>query len=543
MWGVYFGETDEYFEFRTVDALRQWFIQLEQTRGPVLFYAHNGGKFDYHYLRDDINSDEPLLIINGRLSKFKIGAHEFRDSLNIFPNTRLKDFGIKSDIDYRKMEASVRELHLPEISAYLKQDCVGLWEVIARYRQDYGQQLTQAGASMKIWSRMSGIEPPRQTKKQYEYFKPFYYGGRVQCFEMGNATKDFEVYDINSAYPFAMCRRHPLSATAKLSDELPKRETDIGPCLIRLTCVSRSGALPLRIEGDLYFPCDERTRREYFITGWEFLAAIECESLRDINIIDVHSFSETVDFSEYIHHFFAQREECRKRGDVAGRTFGKYFMNSLYGKFGANCENYAEHLIASSDSEANWREQGYQVYKPWGDRNLMVRNPSEDELDDIQGKWRYYNIATAASVTGFVRAYLFRAINKASGVIYCDTDSIAARRCDNLQCGMDLGAWKFELSCDSYSIAGKKLYAFHEAGKPQEYCPDSEENKNWKIASKGVNFAALKNGPELIARIAGGGSVNYRPEVPTYTITREAPTFINRTLKNTAKNMSIVPEF
>lgn len=541
IWGLYNGDSDRYEEFHSGPELQRFLEELEQASGGTLFYAHNGGKFDYHYLRDAINSDEPILIINGRLSKFKIGEHEFRDSLNIFPNTRLKDFGIKSDIDYEKMEATVRHLHMPEISAYLRQDCVGLWEVIQKYRQQYGKQLTQAGASMKMWQKMSGIEAPRQTKTQYDELKDYYYGGRVQCIAHGVATTDFEVYDINSAYPFAMLHQHPLSATANVSKRLPKKDSDIGPTLIRLNCISTGGALPLRGKHDLYFPADEGTIREYTITGWEYLAALEIGTIKKIDILEVQEFKQLTDFKNYIEHFFEKREQCRKNGDVAGRTFGKYFMNSLYGKFGANCENYSDYVIASVDSRAEWEDKDYKIYKPWGDRYLMNRNPTEDELDDIQGKWRYYNIATAASVTGFVRAYLYRALASADGPLYCDTDSIAARGFKNLRQGTELGAWKHEMTCDSYAIAGKKLYAFHEKGKPLEYDPDSEKDKHWKIASKGVNFAARKDAPSLISSIAHGSTYTHNPDVPTYTVTRDQPTFIPRMIRSTYKDMSKVP--
>jgi len=57
---------------------------------------------------DHINSDEPVMVINGRLARFRIGECEFRDSLNIFPNTRLADFGVKNEIDYALMEPDRR---------------------------------------------------------------------------------------------------------------------------------------------------------------------------------------------------------------------------------------------------------------------------------------------------------------------------------------------------------------------------------------------------------------------------------------------------
>lgn len=543
LWGLYNGHRDEYYQFETVIELAQWFQDIERTNGGQTFYAHNGGKFDYHFFRDEINSDENILIINGRLAKFKVGEHEFRDSLNIFPNTRLKDFGIKSDIDYSKMEATVRYLHIAEIGAYLKQDCVGLWGVIDRYRRDYGKQLTQAGASMRVWQKMAKREAPRQSRSQYLALKPFYYGGRVQCLESGVKRTDFEVYDINSAYPFAMRHTHPISTLFTEIKQLPKRQSEIGPLLINLSCISHGGALPYRQQNELFFPEDESAIREYSVTGWELQAALETNSLSHIKFRRILHFPEVIDFKEYIDHFFGLREECRLRGDVAGRTFGKYFMNSLYGKFGANCENYSEFVIASSDSYAQWLEKGYIEYKGWGERTLMVRNPSEDELDDIQGKWRYYNIATAASVTGFVRAYLYRALCQAEGAIYCDTDSIKARRFRGLEIGVHLGGWKHEMSGDYFAIAGKKLYADHVKGRPWDYNPkeDDDKNKNWKIASKGANIAGLVDAPKIIEKIAQGDNYRYNPEVPTFSFWRDQPVFIPRDLRATAKDMRKVP--
>lgn len=543
LWGVYEGNKDEYRQFEKVTELMQWFMELERDRGGTLFYAHNGGKFDYHFFRDEINSDENILIINGRLAKFKVGGHEFRDSLNIFPNTRLKDFGIKSDIAYGKMESSIRHLHMPEISAYLKQDCVGLWEVISRYRKDYGKQLTQAGASMRTWEKMSDRQAPRQTRSEYLALKPFYYGGRVQCFESGVKRTDFDVYDINSAYPFAMRNHHPISPVPSISHRLPRRESEVGPCLITLRCTSKGGAFPYRQQSELFFPEDERTIREYHVTGWEYLAALDNGSVINIDIRNVLRFPEVIDFKNYIDHFYGLREECRKRGDIAGRTFGKYFMNSLYGKFGANCENYAEYVIASIDTQVQWLEKGYIPYKDWGERKLLVREPTEDELNDIQGKWRYYNIATAASVTGFVRAYLYRALCKSEGAIYCDTDSIKARRFSDISIGTELGNWKHEFRGDYFAIAGKKLYADHIKDRLWSYNPkeESDEKKTWKIASKGANLASLENAPQIIERIANGETIEYNPMVPTFSFWRDKPVFVPRDLRPTAKDMRCVP--
>jgi DNA polymerase type B, organellar and viral len=558
VWGCYLGERDEYFEFDTIEDL------VAAIRGQkIILYAHNGGKFDYHYLREHINTDQAIMVINGRLAKFKIGECEFRDSLNIFPNTRLADFGVKNEIDYELMEPEKRNDPniRPVISAYLKQDCVGLYEQVARYRKEYGKALTQAGASMKYWEKFHyGTDAPRQTKTQFERYQPYYYGGRVQCFESGVLRTAFKVADINSAYPRAMLEEHPISTSAVASKRLPSDEKKLRTCLINLECTAR-GCFPWREKrdghgegctceqcrkGELFFPVDESGNRNrtrvYTITGWEYIAALEHNAISNIKIREVHRFPQTISFKDYIEHHYHSRMEADARGDKAGKIFGKYFMNSLYGKFGSNCENYSEYVIATEDSIQGWRDKGYIEYQDWGaGKTLMERPPREEDLEDITSRWRYYNVATSASITGFVRAFLFSSITKSSGVIYCDTDSIAARDVASLDFGKGLGKWKDEGCFDRYSIAGKKLYAFHYSGKSEVYDPKEEKNPTWKIASKGVNFGAMDDGPALITDLALKKSIKFYPQVPTYSITRLAPMFINREIRSTARDMSQAP--
>lgn len=545
--GLYIGETDEYIEFETIETL----IAYVQER-PLLLYAHNGGKFDYHPLRPYMNTDEPIRLINGRIAEFRIGEATFRDSLNIFPNTKLSDFGVKSEIDYSKMEPGVRDIPAVrrEISLYLRQDCVGLYEQVLRFKNEYGSRngvsLTQAGTMMKLWERKYyGQKAPRQTRTQFKRCQPFYYGGRVQCFESGTRTTSFKVADLNSAYPRAMLEKHPISPDCSESRHLPRTDDAIRTCLIQLRCTAR-GCFPWRDEEtrDLYFPDDEagpRARmRRYHITGWEFLAALETDAVKNIQIERVMTFAQTVSFSDYILPAYEARKKAKDEGDKAGAIFRKYEMNGLYGKFGADPANYAEYVIATEDTLLQWKQRGYEEYQEWSEGKwLMAREPSELELEDLTSRWRYYNVATAASITGYVRAQLFRAIYAASGVIYCDTDSIAARDMGRIEYGDELGQWKDEGEYDRYAIAGKKLYAFHLAGREEAYAPD-EKKPSWKVASKGVNFAAMVSGPEIIAKLAAGETFTHVPQVPTYSIVRQEPLFVKRSITRTAKDIRIV---
>lgn len=537
-WGAYNGLTEEFYEWSSTRELADFF-RAKKT----IVYAHNGGRFDYHYLRDEINTDENIMIIAGRMSRFKIGEAEFRDSLNIFQQTRLKDFGNKLEIDYAKMEAETRDDPniRAEISRYLRVDCVDLWNNLARYFAQYGRGLTQAGAAMRVWSKMAKVKPPRQTKEQFKRYKPYYYGGRVECFQSGVKTKKCTVVDRNSAYPHAMLSRHPFSTDGIVSDTLPV-ESEIERSLIRLQCVSE-GALPYRsATGELTFPHDGESR-EYFVTGWEFVAGLEFNAIRKVKILECHTFPLSIDFQEYIHFFYNKRLEAKAIDDKPENIFCKLFMNSLYGKFGSNpagahggedednpADGYQEYLLASNESIARWsnpKQDGgaYTSYKPWGERTLMIRPLPEF-------RHTYYNVATAASITGYVRADLFRASRLCHGLIYMDTDSVTAEDVSRLPIGKALGQWKLELECQRYAVAGKKNYAFEatDTSLMDYHAYDSrvEKTGHWKIASKGARLT-----PEELVRVASGEKILYRPESPTYTITREQPRFINREIRMT----------
>ncbi len=534
IWGLYCGASDEYYEFPTFRELCE-FVRSKK----ITVYAHNGGKFDYHYGRDEINADEPIMVINGRLAKFKIGECEFRDSVNILP-IRLKEFQ-KTEIDYAKLEPDVRHLHMREIKLYLKSDCVNLWILIDAYRKEFGKGLTQAGASLKVWSKRSGLEIPRQTPAQHARYKRYYYGGRVECFRTGVHEEAYSTADMNSAYPSAMRnQKHPYATSAAYDDEMPP-EPQLSQCLISLVAIS-DGAFPFRNEetNELSFPRDD-VPRQYHITGHELLAAFEYDAVKVIAVNEVHNFGVGIDFQEYIDHFYGIRKRAKESGDKAQEIFGKFFMNSCYGKLGA-CPasyewiddpehpgqkilklievNYKEYLIGTSDSVIDWENEGFARYKAWGERFLMCRDIPEE-------RHTFYNVATAASITGYQRAQLFRALRSCGGLIYCDTDSVTAHDVSRLKMGTGLGEWKLEMTGDRYAVAGKKLYAMRSSdpNDKEGYAFDSVQEKSgpWKRACKGVNLS-----PEDICKVARGEKIVYRPQVPTYSITRPQPRFINR---------------
>lgn len=493
VWGFFDG--DNYEEFTDTESLCDFIANFDG-----IIYAHNGGKFDYHFLLDKIDPFADLMIINGRISKMNIGLAELRDSYNILP-VPLSEYK-KDDIDYSIMEASER--HKPEnrrkISAYLKTDCIYLYELISRFHDDYGIKLTRAGASMAHWKKIAPVEVPRTNADFYNEFYPYYFGGRVQCFEKGIIDANFSVFDINSAYPYAMLAKHPYSSNFSRHVGFKK-----GADFYRLLCVAR-GCFPLR-DGGLTFP-DDNERREYHVTQWEYQVALDTATISDVEILESIIFTGHMEFSAYVNEFYEMRNECNAKNDAAGSLLAKLAMNSLYGKFAANPQAYKHYQAWPMEHAGMMEDHGWHFAGELGDWALAAAGIETHMM-------HYYNVATGASITGYVRAMLWRVMHSAKRVLYCDTDSIACVSAD-LDTGPRLGQWKHEGNFDRAGIAGKKLYIFRGTG-------DTEN----KFASKGVRLTELQ-----LWQVARGKTVTYNSDAPTFSV-RNAPLFGTRKIQLT----------
>lgn len=144
-----------------------------------------------------------------------------------------------------------------------------------------------------------------------------------------------------------------------------------------------------------------------------------------------------------------------------------------------------------------------------------------DELDIIQtpNAGQFYDVALAASVTGYARAYLFRQMMKVENIAYSDTDSIICKGSrDTFDIGENIGQWEHVCTLSDFHVAGKKLYA----GK--------DEKGEWVTAHKG--FSKLDTCAEDIVKVALGGEVMVKRSAPSINVAGEQK-FINRRMRQT----------
>lgn len=474
-----------------------------------LVYAHNGGKFDFHFLMPYLDTGE-IKIINGRIAQVHIGACELRDSYLIMPFALAKYK--KTPIDYDIFEADVRQhpANKKEILNYLHDDCVDTLDLLMGFRRHTKNALTIGSASFSSMRRL-GIDIIRQPDAWHdERFRPYYYGGRVEVFRPGVINERVHVIDINSAYPWAMTHEHAHGRQYITQDRIPAHGTE--QSFVRLEAESL-GAYPYRDSktGRLHFP-DDGELREFLITGWEYVAAKKTKTLGTHRIIEVKIPTRTINFTPFVEHHFAERDKAKKMHDKINDLAHKTLMNSGYGKFALNPRDFCDYALACV-GDASLKKHGYQFDDDINDDLALWKKSSYDETG-------FYDVATAASITGFVRAMLWEKIVKLrenATIYYCDTDSVMVSNADSMRDSQKLGQWKNEGYGDTGAFAGKKLYALRGA------FGDEKEKK----ASKGANLTYAE-----IMAVARGKTVEWENRAPTFKLIGP-PVFVKREIVST----------
>ena len=421
IWG--FATADTYEEFYSTESLYEYIRTLKK---PHLIYAHNGGKFDFHYLLNLLRP-QMIKIINGRIASFKIGKCELRDSLLIIPRS-LDSLGAgKLEIDYSLFEYEERKEHMPEIREYLKQDCYALLKVINRFKEEYGLSLTIAGAALNYYETNYG-KVKRTTKAFYDRIAPFYKGGRVEALKTGTFKKKMKYIDLNSAYPFVMKTKfHPAGTVLHHTRNLAK-VPDNTPYFIEFHGYTE-GAFPVTdpVTKKTHYPTGKYTIKT---TSWEFETALSLGLVKTDKILNIFYTTEVINFEDYVDHFYDIRREYKEKGDKLGEQIAKLFLNSLYGKFGANPENYNDFYIDEYNNKLI--ENGWNIHTEIDDEKCLYIRPTSQR--------QYINVATAASITGAVRAMLMKGLHCVQNPVYCDTDSIICESTGDLTLGNQLGS-------------------------------------------------------------------------------------------------------
>lgn len=491
--GLYDGKD---FIYEWSPSCADLMVERLKSYPPSVIYMHNGGRFDIFFLMRHLGAE--MVIINGRIVKCHIGVHEVRDSYALLP-FRLSTYK-KDDIDIRKLERSDRENNRVEILSYLRGDCCYLHELVSAFREEFGDHLTIGSAAM---SQLAAIHPFRRMPEFHDvkFRRRFFFGGRVQCFKSGIVTQPYSMYDVNSMYPTVMKNfRHPAGKS-----EVDKRITPDTAFVVAEGW--NRGAFPDRDKKGINFTGGFGV---YSTTRYEWDAAEDLGLFKVKRVLKTYKFSDWICFDGFVDHFFSLRQKAEKNGDTLKVLFYKLILNSAYGKFAQNPNNFADWSITHDGAVQGpgWipkfsHDQGQYIV--W--RKATQLRPYGSP---------YYNVAIGASITGAARSVLMRAIKASVDPIYCDTDSLICRELRDVDLDdKRLGAWKFEGSGDRIAIAGKKMYA----------CFNNDECI--KSATKGARLS-----PDEIVDVARGNVVTFRNIAPTFKLGGDVK-FIVRKIRRT----------
>jgi hypothetical protein len=417
------------------------------------------------------------------------------------------------------MRADVRNQHRDEILKYLHKDCTSLYELVTAFFAEFGDGLTIGGSALRQLKKFHSFT---SGGKEFDtkFRNDFYFGGRNQVFRSGVIKMPLRIYDLNSSYPYSMKSfLHPVNTGIRVSKYI---EPDT--CFVVAEGFN-DGAFPRRTKtGGLDFTIPGG---RFCTTIHEWNAALETGCFRPTKILKTYGFEVRQTFGNFVDHFYDARMHAKEIGDKIHTLFYKFVLNSSYGKFAQNPENYSEWKITRIGKDDNLPE-------PW--EPAFIHHSKYIIWEKPLDRQHFYNICTGASITGASRSLLLRGLRGAVDPIYCDTDSIICRELRNVPISeSELGGWKIEGTGTSAAIAGKKLYAVFQEGEPPTEGKKKETlsiggKPHWCV--KKAHKGARLTGAEILG-VAKGDVFTYENPVPAFGLDG-THTFTTRKIRRTA---------
>lgn len=457
---------DETIVFDGKDCIDQFLEAfLTQKYRSHIFYAHNGGKFDFTFLLHHLVQKgwrdkyliEPMRA-GARIIQLTIRDHHnhswvLRDSVALLPFT-LKKICETFDVEHKKGDFDHMKIHWgnwrdlkPEWEPYLIDDCRGLFEALHHFEEllmrmfnvNLRHNMTLAQLAMDVYRTKYMKFPLPTYESREENIRKSYFGGRTEIITMRG--KGLKYYDVKSEYPYVM-KNKPMPVGVPITN-YDMKVTDFG--IAHATVTAPDGIyiplLPHRSEnGKLLFP------RGTFSGWWctpELQKAVELGY--KVKIHWGYEFEQAHIFTEYVDALYHIKETSKKGSPMY--LISKLLMNSLYGKFGQRRER--EELVIFPTDTA-----GMEPLDFYAESEIWVKK--------TESKSKHILPAIASFVTCYGRLRLYEAIeealSKGGEIYYMDTDSIVTDV--ELKTGDQLGDLEAEIpAIDEGIFLLPKMYA------------------------------------------------------------------------------------
>jgi hypothetical protein len=313
-------------------------------------------------------------------------------------------------------------------------DLQELSELIAKLKQIFSLKRLEGGLGylgMKMFVKKTRKKVFRLNRQAQEFVAQSFRGGRCECYRTGKLT-GVSIYDINSAYPFAMTFQFPEGA-----GYLTKRFNE-----------KQIGWWKVKFKGEHDYFVDVKKgiydyEGEGILTTEEVMFALQNDFQLQIEKGLVFSDSDYT-FRDFVLRMYELRQSIE---DKKVKKIIKLALNSLSMKFAQKEFVYSLKRIDSIN-----------------DLHDAIQISDEFVLTKSYKRNIYSNIAISALITTRARLQLYRAM-RGVNTIYCDTDSIHTQDAGvsgKIKVGDGLGEWKIQAAGVTVTYRGRKMYYIHD---------------------------------------------------------------------------------
>lgn len=435
-------------------AMTNWIHENKLIFSGYTFYAHNGGRYDLPLAIRNAFLDSDKFAIEGKGClelnnawigftlrakddrKFKI---YFRDSFRLLPMS-LEKLCNELEVKHRKLPETISHSDItldnyhtfPALKKYLTHDVFGLYEVIEKFgsaiyqsmKIDITKCFTGASLSKKNFFRnyYNQRKNPvyKLTKAMDNLIRNSYFGGRVECFQMGKVGKCY-YYDFTSLYPdvgreYLPCGK-PIEIELNNMTHLPDDFFGFVECHAKTKNFKAIPKHSIISDQRLVFP---------IMKNWTTITVFSEELDYDIyeyQFIKGIKFDKSRFMAKFFNDGFINKAKAKKENNPALAQAYKIIINSGYGFWGLRTED----------------RDGVQIFENGDSSYLKYLNT--DKLINIREYGGYYfcrvlkdldvrdfNVAVASAISSYARSKLHSLLTdiRAVGgnVYYCDTDSV-----------------------------------------------------------------------------------------------------------------------
>jgi hypothetical protein len=442
--GFYDGE--QYREFYSVQDFLEFFMKRRYAYWRI--FAHAGGRFDFNFIIESLDLDfsdfKYDILSNNGITQLRVMKDKrvwiFRDSYRMLPMSLAK-LTVSFDTQHKKLEIAYANLskHDEKLRQYLKNDCLGLYEVIQKYAEwlsKYNVPLYSTIASQSMAMYRTTMEKPIICLKPLveKFARRSYFGGRVEIFKM-RSFKPVKYFDFNSLYPTIMVNNEMPIGKGWHVSYFNRNFIGFYKATVKIPDVYVP-PLPFLRGKKLLFPVG---KVEGYFSSKELELVEEMGGEADVHYGYV--FSSDNIFHDYIMDLYDKKKNAP---DTTTRTISKLLMNSCYGKFGQKREK-------SKLVKCNTEEEALGLEPYHADRGLFTKQ--------TVSKASFIIPSIASWVTSCARVELFKLLQRIGSehIFYCDTDSCMADV--DIKTGKELGEVKLEEEGDEAIFLLPKLYA------------------------------------------------------------------------------------